>query len=142
MCARAHMFDHDCAPAPKPWLSPPVGLPPPAPKELGEEGFLGFLPWHLIKYAGAVGALYGVLFLWRAFQHFRADQAPELGVLAALWLALGTLLQHAAGIIRHRLALHQPGSDAAAAVAASALADSAWRECPAGASAADGACVA
>ena len=45
MCAQAHLFDHECDEAPKPWLSPPVGPRVKPPAELGEEGFMGFIPW-------------------------------------------------------------------------------------------------
>jgi hypothetical protein len=50
MCAAAHMFDHDCYKAPKPWLSPPTGPKQAPPTELGEEGLFGFIPWNWVRY--------------------------------------------------------------------------------------------
>lgn len=71
MCAAAHMFDHDCDPAPKPWLSPPVGPKQPSPPELGEEGLFGFIPWNLVRYAFLAGLSYIVYHLLEAFLNFK-----------------------------------------------------------------------
>lgn len=71
MCAQAHIFDHECDEAPKPWLSPPVGPNAKPPDELGEEGFMGAIPWPVVKYAVLIGLTWACIFGWRRFDDFR-----------------------------------------------------------------------
>ena len=71
VCTQAHMFDHECDPAPKPWLSPPTGPSVKPPDELGEEGFLGFIPWSMVRYAMLVGLTWGCIWSYRWFDDFR-----------------------------------------------------------------------
>jgi hypothetical protein len=71
MCSQAHIFDHDCVEAPKPWLSPPVGPNVKPPDELGEEGFMGAIPWPVVKYAVLIGLTWLCIFGWRRFDDFR-----------------------------------------------------------------------
>lgn len=71
MCAAAHMFDHDCYEAPKPWLSPPTGPKQPPPTELGEEGLFGFIPWSWVRYGIIVLSSYLLYHTINAFVDFR-----------------------------------------------------------------------
>jgi hypothetical protein len=71
ICAAAHMFDHECFEAPKPWLKPPAGPKQPAPAELGEEGLFGFIPWNIVRYGLLLTLSYSLYFGLRAFAYFR-----------------------------------------------------------------------
>lgn len=76
VCAQAHLFDHECDEAPKPWLSPPVAHRPKTPAELGEEGFMGVVPWPVLKYGCFIALVWAAIWLWRRFDDFR--RAPPL----------------------------------------------------------------
>ena len=107
MCAQAHMFDHDCDEAPRPWLAPPVGPDVKPPAELGEEGFLGFIPWAMVKYIVLVGCFWAAVYGWRWFDDFRcaavhpsqrdAGSYCDAGTRSAvLWHSLRSCARHSA----------------------------------------------
>eukprot|EP00892_Ulva_mutabilis_P010448 jgi/Ulvmu1/7776/UM004_0005.1 len=89
MCAAAHMFEHECHAAPKPWLSPPVGPKQPPPAELGEEGLFGFIPWSLVRYAFLATISYVAYRLLEAFLNFQEDN--RVGVLEAISMLFNML---------------------------------------------------
>ena len=90
MCAAAHMFEHDCDAAPKPWLSPPVAPKQSAPAELGEEGLFGFIPWSLVRYAYLGAISYVAYHLLEAFLDFKyaalASIRESISLFASCWL--------------------------------------------------------
>ena len=71
ICAQAHIFEHECEEAPKPWLAPPRGPAAKPPKELGEEGLFGVIPWHMVKYIVMMGLSWGCVWVYRNFDDFR-----------------------------------------------------------------------
>ena len=74
VCAQAHIFDHECDEAPRPWLSPPVAHHAKIPAELGEEGFMGVVPWPVLKYGCFVALVWAAIWLYRRFDDFRCGR--------------------------------------------------------------------
>jgi hypothetical protein len=84
ICTQAHIFDHECDEAPKPWLSPPVGPSVKPPDELGEEGFMGFLPWPLVRYLLLAALSWGTYKSYQWFDDFRCAAACHCVLRAGL----------------------------------------------------------